>query len=320
MVAAMDSARRTRMLAAMAGKTPEAESVSSVSKHVLPLETPGTRTTPPFVASVSMFPAENTNPAAMPLPEIPGWDDPDPVMTDPDFLEAPAVADNPVSLETLETWKQTADSCGSQVFPCENPAGNAGNKPLDLADPAALAILEAPELVGRAELLYGGKVEIGADGPVWRGRRVDPPAEVLAVLKDRRLAVQAVLLARTHAAKTRTREPDSWSADDWLAYFHERAGIREFDAGPPRLEAARLAMADCVEHWQRRNSPAPHGPENGCWQCGHAGTDAGGADPLTSRCCRGGVFWIHPRCWADYDASADAAAHVALKPIIRGAS
>ena len=29
---------------------------------------------------------------------------------------------------------------------------------------------------------------------------------------------------------------DSWSGEDWRAFFDERAGIAEFDGGLPRLE------------------------------------------------------------------------------------
>lgn len=29
---------------------------------------------------------------------------------------------------------------------------------------------------------------------------------------------------------------DGWSADDWLAFFDERAGIAEFDGESPRAE------------------------------------------------------------------------------------
>jgi hypothetical protein len=221
-------------------------------------------------------------------------------------------------LATLATWQQPAGTCDAALLPSENPAGNAGNKPNDLADPAALAALETPELIGRAELLYGGKIGLNAIGLVWWNHSCQPPAEVMAILKERRSDVQAVLSARSRAIKTRTREPDTWTADDWRAFYDERAGIREFDGHLPRVEAERLAMADCAEHWLLRNSPAPHGPENGCWQCGQAGTDAYGADPFTSRTCRGGVIWIHPRCWADYDAAAHAAAKAAIVASIGG--
>ena len=36
---------------------------------------------------------------------------------------------------------------------------------------------------------------------------------------------------------------DGWSAQDWQAYFDERAGIVEFDGGLPRAEAEAQAFA-----------------------------------------------------------------------------
>jgi hypothetical protein len=38
----------------------------------------------------------------------------------------------------------------------------------------------------------------------------------------------------------------NFSADDWQAYFDERAGIREFDGEMPRSEAERLAVEDTI--------------------------------------------------------------------------
>jgi hypothetical protein len=306
----MDSATRAALLAAMAVTPAGGAAVASVAKPNLPLATAEIRRNPPFVANVAMLPAKQSDPAEMPPPEIPGWAEPNLVTTDRDFFEGAASQDDPVFLATLATWQQMAESCRAPLLPSENPAGNAGNKPADLAG------LETLDLIARAELLYGGKIGLNANGPVWRNHTSQPPAEVMAILKERRFDVQAVLSARAHATKTRTREPDTWGADDWRAFFDERAGIREFDGRLPRLEAERLALADCAEHWLQRNSPAPRGPENGCWQCGGAGTEPDGADPLTSRNCRGGVFWVHPRCWADYDATAAAAAKAALSAML----
>jgi hypothetical protein len=38
---------------------------------------------------------------------------------------------------------------------------------------------------------------------------------------------------------------DGWSADDWQAFFDERAGITEFDGGLSRAEAEAQALACC---------------------------------------------------------------------------
>jgi hypothetical protein len=321
----MDSATRAALRAAMTA-APVANSVASVASDFSPLATAETRRNPPFVASVAMLPAEYSNPAEIP-PEIPGWAEPDLAAVSAGEFPADASSGDPVFLATLATWQQTAEIRHPELLPAEKPAGNTGNKPREIAElhssaggPFDLSALETPELIGRAELLYGGKIGLNADGPVWRDRDGVPPAEVMAILKERRLTVQAVLLARAHAAKTRTREPDSWAADDWLAYFHERAGILEHDGHMLPAMAALMARAECAAHWLRRNSPAPGRQENGCWQCGKAGTDAEGSWPMTAETCRGGVFWLHPTCRADYDAAAEAAARAALEPIIGGAA
>jgi hypothetical protein len=46
-----------------------------------------------------------------------------------------------------------------------------------------------------------------------------------------------------------------WSAEDWQAFFDERAGIVEFDGGLPRAEAEVQALDCCVVQWLNR-SPA----------------------------------------------------------------
>jgi hypothetical protein len=308
----MDSATRAALLAAMAGG-PSPESVTAVTELKIAPVTAETRTNPPVVTSVTVLPAEMDNPSEFPPPADPGWAEPEPA-TDREKFDTTILPDDAVLPVTPVTRKQTADSCGSPVLPSENSSGNAGNNPADLA------ALETLDLIARAELLYGGRIGLNANGPVWRSHTAQPTAEVMATLRERRSDVQAVLFARSHAIKTRTREPDTWGADDWRAFYNERAGIREFDGHLSRREAERLALADCAEHWLLRNSPAPHCPENGCWQCGQAGTDADGADPLTTRNCRGGVFWIHPRCWAGCDAAADAAAKAATGAFIGGAA
>ena len=38
----------------------------------------------------------------------------------------------------------------------------------------------------------------------------------------------------------------NFSADDWKAYFDERAGIREFDGELARSEAEALALQDTI--------------------------------------------------------------------------
>ena len=68
---------------------------------------------------------------------------------------------------------------------------------------------------------------------------------------------------------------DSWSGEDWRAFFDERAGIAEFDGGLPREQAEARAYACCVAEWLNRN-PVRSSPYS-CLRCGEADQ---GHDPL----------------------------------------
>ena len=68
---------------------------------------------------------------------------------------------------------------------------------------------------------------------------------------------------------------DSWSGEDWRAFFDERAGIAEFDGGLPRLEAEARAFTCCVAEWLNRN-PVRSSSDR-CLRCGEAEK---GRDPL----------------------------------------
>lgn len=72
-----------------------------------------------------------------------------------------------------------------------------------------------------------------------------PPATVLEALKRHKQAIVSLLLRRqlTH-----------WTAADWQASFHERAGISEHDGGLPREEAEALALDHCVAEWLMRQA------------------------------------------------------------------
>src|SRR5690348_10675116 len=69
-----------------------------------------------------------------------------------------------------------------------------------------------------------------------------PPAELLELLA--RYKPEIVALLQSGA--------DGWSAEDWQAYFNERAGIAEF-AGLPRPESEARAFECCVVEWLNRN-------------------------------------------------------------------
>ena len=48
-----------------------------------------------------------------------------------------------------------------------------------------------------------------------------------------------------------------WSVQDWRAYYEERAGIRQHDAGLSRAAAERAAWLDTVALWLERHPVGP---------------------------------------------------------------
>src|SRR5215212_3542113 len=59
---------------------------------------------------------------------------------------------------------------------------------------------------------------------------------------------------------------DGWSAEDWQAFFDERADIAEFDSGLSRDAAEARAFACCVSEWLNRNPV--RSPPGQCLVCG----------------------------------------------------
>jgi hypothetical protein len=85
---------------------------------------------------------------------------------------------------------------------------------------------------------------------------------------------------------------DGWSAEDYQAYFKERAGIAEFDGGLPCAKAEAVAYAWTVHEWLARHfaeSPA------GC--CVHCGGPDRSHDPLLPHGMKStGDIWTHSSC------------------------
>ncbi len=102
------------------------------------------------------------------------------------------------------------------------------------------------------------------------------------------------LLARHKAAIISWLRPgaDGWSGEDWQAFFDERAGVLEFDAGAPRSEAEANAFACCISEWLNRNPVCS--PPGCCAGCGAPGTRD---QPLLPYGVDKGRSWLHARCW-----------------------
>src|SRR5271169_2848514 len=73
------------------------------------------------------------------------------------------------------------------------------------------------------------------------------PAKPSSDLLDALVRHKAGIIALLRSAK------DKWTAEDWQAFFGERAGIAEFDSGLARHDAEVRAFACCVAEWLNRN-------------------------------------------------------------------
>jgi hypothetical protein len=108
---------------------------------------------------------------------------------------------------------------------------------------------------------------------------------------------------------SRNAGTEPWSPEDWRAFFHERAGIAEYDGGLSRLEAEDHAFACSVNEWLNRN-PVTSPPG----RCLASGDREHGYDPLLPY----GVeptrhAWLHSRCWEAWHAARKREAAAALK-------
>ncbi len=119
------------------------------------------------------------------------------------------------------------------------------------------------------------------------------------------------LLARHKADLIILLQPgdDGWSAEDWRAFYDERAGIAEFDGGLSRPDAETLAFECCIVEWLNRNFE--RSPPGSCLACGdgesaHDALLPHGVDPT-------GHVWLHSRCWPSWHAGRRADAVIVLK-------
>lgn len=82
-------------------------------------------------------------------------------------------------------------------------------------------------------------IEIRLDGDDLVLEASSPPSAAILDLLSRHKPGIAVLL----------RSGRDGSAEDWQAFFDERAGIAEFDGGQSRTQAEARAYACCVAEW-----------------------------------------------------------------------
>jgi hypothetical protein len=72
-------------------------------------------------------------------------------------------------------------------------------------------------------------------------------------------SVPAPMAAGTALGQTSPASP-AWSAEDWKAYYLERAGIRQFDGCYPREVADRLAWRETANRWWHEHGSRVEAP------------------------------------------------------------
>jgi hypothetical protein len=141
--------------------------------------------------------------------------------------------------------------------------------------------------------LDGGELVLEASAP--------PTAEIIDLLTRHKPAIVALLRPGR----------DGWSAEDWQAFFDERAGIAEFDGGLPRPQAEAQAFARCVDEWLSRNPV--RSPPGCCLGC--SGGDRHHDPLLPFGIEPTGHGWLHSRCWPRWLARRRVEAAAALRVI-----
>ena len=90
-------------------------------------------------------------------------------------------------------------------------------------------------------MAHAAGIDLAIDeGDLVLGAPSEPPSAVLDMLRQYKAGVVELLQRGVRVRYCR------WSAEDWRAFFDERAGIAEFDGGLSRTEAEAGAFTHCV--------------------------------------------------------------------------
>lgn len=145
-------------------------------------------------------------------------------------------------------------------------------------------------------------VRVKTDGDDLVLAAPEPPPQSLLNLLSRHKVEVVRLLRRSGAI---------WLAEDWRAFFDERASLAEFDGGLSRAQAEERAFTCCVSEWLTRN-PVHSSPQR-CLGCGGRQWSA---DPLLPFGAESfGQAWLHSRCWSDWHDARKAEAAEALRAL-----
>lgn len=129
----------------------------------------------------------------------------------------------------------------------------------------------------------------------------EPESTVLEAIRRNKAEIVALLVANH----------DEWTAEDWKAFYDERAGIAEFDGGQPREQAEAMAFECCVVEWMNRH-PCRTDPSR-CAACAEPDREGHTVVPFGTE--RHGHAWLHPECWKEWHRERQAHARQALAAI-----
>tara|TARA_R110000868_G_scaffold43803_8_gene147002 strand:- start:19944 stop:20474 length:531 start_codon:yes stop_codon:yes gene_type:complete len=114
-----------------------------------------------------------------------------------------------------------------------------------------------------------------------------PPESVLDALSRNKVGIVTLLRLAN----------DGWSSDDWQAFFDERAGIAEFDAGQTPEQAETTAFECCMVEWLDRHLFRTD--PGRCAACGEPDRDGHTVVPYGAE--SHGHTWLHPACRGDWN-------------------
>ncbi len=142
----------------------------------------------------------------------------------------------------------------------------------------AAEALKAAQVAGVRIMADGGDLLLDADAP--------PPTPVLDALKRYKAEIVALLASNA----------EEWSAEEWQAFFDERARIAEFDGGQSRADAEAMAFEYCLVEWFNRHMERSD-PRYCAW-CKKPDQDRHAVVPFGTE--THGHTWLHPECWNDW--------------------
>jgi hypothetical protein len=114
---------------------------------------------------------------------------------------------------------------------------------------------------------------------------LEPPTDVVDAIKYHKAGIIELL----------SPSVERWNAEDWQAFYDERAGIAEHDGRQTREQAESTAFECCVVEWLNRH-PEPSQPDCCAW-CSKLGTECSIVPFLAGDA---GHTWLHPECWEDW--------------------